>query len=78
MLRRRRDGVFGVGFSMLDEELTPEVLQTTERSGRHRHAAPAAALAIEHREDEGHAEALARQPSDHFCPPPRLTEGALD
>jgi hypothetical protein len=63
---------------LLSEKLAPEILQASKRTRRHRHPAPAAALAVEHREHESDTGALAWEPPDHFGPAACLTEGALD
>ena len=60
------------------EELAPEILQAPQCSRRHRHPAPAAALPVEHREDEGDTGPLAWEPADDLGPPSCLAEGALD
>ncbi len=78
MLCRRRDCVAGDDQGWRIEELAAQILQSTQRSRRHRHPAPASALAIEDGERERHAGPLARKPSHHLRPPPRLAEGALD
>lgn len=63
---------------MFFEELAPQILQAPERSRCHRHPAPAAALPVEHSEDEGDAGALTWEPTDHLGPAACLAEGALD
>ena len=60
------------------EELAPEILEAPERSRRHRHPAPAAALSVKHREDEGDTGPLSGEPADHLGPAASLAEGALD
>jgi predicted cobalt transporter CbtA len=57
---------------LLSEELAPENLQSSEGPRRHRHPAPAAALAVEHREHESDTGALAWEPADHLGPAARL------
>jgi len=60
------------------EELASEILQAPKRSRRHRHPAPATAVPVEHREDEGDAGPLSGKATDHLGPAACLAEGALD
>lgn len=78
MLRRSCRSVCADDHSGRVEQLSPQVLEETQRSRRHRHTAPAPALAVEDGEDERDARALAGEPSYDLRAPPRLAEGALD
>jgi hypothetical protein len=60
------------------EELAPEILQAPQCSRCHGHPAPAAALPVEHREDEGDTGPLAREAADHLGSATCLAKGALD
>lgn len=71
-LCRRCDGVVGDGSGRWSEELPAEILQAPERPRRHRHAAPASALAVENGDDEGNAGPLAGEAADDLGPPPAL------
>jgi hypothetical protein len=59
------------------EELAPEVLQPTQRTGASS-SSRAAVLAVAHREDEDDAGPLAEQPTDHLGSSPSRTEGERD
>lgn len=78
MLRRSCRSVCVDDHSGRVEQLSSQVLEETQRSRCHRHAAPAPALAVEDGEDECDARAFAGKPSHDLRAPPRLAEGALN